>query len=103
MIQICKQQSIITTQEVASDFLFDSANTLIKHFSSCIVVYLVKVFMIATAFQEFTFIVKYCCFTSTFGAHSFFEEILLVFRTYEYQKNALKWITYMNDITNTPK
>ena len=33
-------------------------------------VYLVKVFGIVTAFQKFTFIVKYCPFTSTFGAHS---------------------------------
>ena len=31
-------------------------------------VYLVKVFVIAIEFQEFAFIVKYCPFTFTFGA-----------------------------------
>ena len=97
MIQICKQQSIIITQEVASDFLFDSANTLFKHFSSCIVMYLVKVFMIATAFQEVTFIViLYCCFTSTFGAHSLsLKKFCWYSEHMSIQKDALKWITYI--------
>ena len=30
-------------------------------------VYMAKVFVTATAFQDFTFTVKYCHFTSTFG------------------------------------
>ena len=35
--------------------------------------YLVNVFAITTSFHEFAFIVKYCPFTSTFGARSLFS------------------------------
>ena len=43
-----------------------------KHFSPHIVINLVNVFEKATAFQEFSFSVKYCPFTSTLGVGSLF-------------------------------
>ena len=48
-------------------FLSDPANTSTNNVSPYIV-YLVKVFGIATTFQEITFTVKYCPFISTTGA-----------------------------------
>ena len=42
-------------------------NTSTKCFSPYIVVYLVKVFAITTAFQDLAFIMKYCPFVSPFG------------------------------------
>ena len=65
-----QQQQLLDTIRVIFSFLFDLANTLTKYVPPYIVVYLVKVFVIATAFQEFTFIVNYCPFTSAFGACS---------------------------------
>ena len=44
----------------------------VAHGPLVIEVYLVKVFAIATSFQKFTFIVKYCPFTSVFGLCSLF-------------------------------
>ena len=55
---ICKQQSNLITYESAADFLFDPAIMSMKHISPYIVVYLVKVFAVDTAFQ-FIFIMKY--------------------------------------------
>ena len=52
MHQICEQQSILTTYESASKFVFDPAKTLTKHVSSYIEVYLIKVLAVATAFSE---------------------------------------------------
>ena len=56
MHQICNTKS-------ASNF----ANTSIAHFLPYIVMYLVKEFVTATAFQD-TFIVKYCLFTTSFAS-----------------------------------
>ena len=49
----------------ASDSIFDLANTSIKHVS-----HYRGVFVIASTFSEFTFIVEYCPLTSTLGARS---------------------------------
>ena len=60
---------------------------ILKHFRVYIVVYLVKMFAIAAAFQEFAFIIKWCPFVSTFGARILTsrsytqKKIPLVFRT----------------------
>ena len=103
MLQISKKQSV-------SDFLFDPANTSTKHISPYIVVYFVKVIAIATTFQEFIFIVKYCPFTFTFGARSLSsirykqKKILLVFRTYAYPNRCAKMKFHtQNDMNNVPK
>ena len=72
------------------------------------VYYLVKVFAIATAFKDdFTFIVKYCPFTSTFGACSLSpisskqKMIPLEFQTHDYpkryaQNNFIHRMTFTN-------
>ena len=107
MHQICEQQGILTTQEFASDFRFDPTNTSTKHISPYIMVYFVKVFAIATTFQKFTFIVRYCPFPSAFGARVFKQrkkKISRVFRTYEYQNRCAQINIYTwNDVSNAQK
>ena len=67
-----------------------------KYVPAYIVVYLVKVFAIAVAFQKFLFIVKCCSVTSVFGAHSLSsisyrqKNIPLVFRAFEYLKRCIQ-------------
>ena len=62
-------------------------------------------FTTATAFQEFAFIVKYCPFTSTVGAHSLFlinykqKKNSLVFRTYDYPKRCAQ-INFISRMTS---
>ena len=91
---ICKQQSNLITHESAADLLSGPAKMSMKHISPYIVVYLVKVSAIDTAFQEFIFIMKYCPFMSTFCAHSLSsisfknKKILLGFQTYKYPKRC---------------
>ena len=82
---------MLTTLVSASDFLFDPVKASTEHKSPYIVV---KVFVIATVFQEFTSIMKYCPLTSSLGAHSLAsisckqKKISKVFRTYEYPKSC---------------
>ena len=65
---------------------------MIKYASPDIIVSFVKVLAIATAFQEFTVIVKYCPFTSSYVSRSLYSisykqrKISLVFRTSVYPK-----------------
>ena len=87
------------------NFFYDPANTSIKHVSPCSVVYLVKVFVIAKTFEEFTFTVKYCPSTSACGAYNLSsitykqKRIPLVLRIYEYPKRCSQRISQ----TNVPK
>ena len=53
-------------------FFFDLVNTVTKYVPPNHLVYLNKVFAIATTFQKSTFIVKYCPVTSTYGACNHF-------------------------------
>ena len=75
------------------------SNKRFKHVSADIVVYLIKVFATATLFQ-FTFIVKYCAFTSKFGAYSVSsitykqKKIQPLFRPYGYQNLRSNQFSY---------
>ena len=79
--------SLKFSKEVKSKLLFD-----FKPNKFHLTVYLVKVFALATAFQEFTFIVKYCPLTSAFGECSLSgrERFLWYSKHMSIRKDALK-------------